>query len=618
MDFADLCRFWNQREKQIAKALPQGTAALADILQAGADAFDLVQRIDRHTISWFDQEGQIVIMYYLIPDARDLDRVLDAYVKTREKQCPFTAVLVHQWTDGEGNWDIFLITEKWAMQHGGRLCGSDHVEERGPQLREDTYTLFACDREFPEPGEEEWVKLLNGPIEGIVTQLETLAQRYNCAQTYRDYLVQWRAQGQLEVQFFLFPDQKDLTPFIYLYRHLKEEPSPVSFVLVECEQEQLRDIFRLSARSYLEHHNRPGHVCGEEGVPGASHVEPIQLDQDKAKIMEKNLCREGNKVWLAGVEGWSSSEKVSSVHAALEQIMRASGESVSYEYLVGISSLAFRMQVGGLCPSSPHPACGYPCINRSLELFSLQSKAHDFDQDKRKVPAELFDVIVQSIDAGLPVSTGEEEDGLIIGYNQESKALIAYHPHTFDGSKPFVIAFDALHKICWGIGVYAKPRNEPIDHQALVIESLKQAVTMARQERADNYDLGFKAWDTYIHTLETQKKLSRAELLGNAWIYECLIQYRQIAAQYLREVSTQFNEAAQPHLKLAADLYDQMARKILIGDKPASEIAPYPQSLGRGQRWTIDKRRDQITRLQQALALEVQAINAIETALACS
>ena len=40
MDFADLCKFWNQRERQIAQALPQGTAALADILQAGADEFD--------------------------------------------------------------------------------------------------------------------------------------------------------------------------------------------------------------------------------------------------------------------------------------------------------------------------------------------------------------------------------------------------------------------------------------------------------------------------------------------------------------------------------------------------------------------------------------------------
>jgi len=345
-------------------------------------------------------------------------------------------------------------------------------------------------------------------------------------------------------------------------------------------------------------------------------VKSIDLNPSKAAL-DKNVSREGDRTWLARVKGWSSSDKVSSVHAALEQVMRAHGESFTYTYLVGISSLAFRMQVGGLCPSSPHPACGYQCINRSLKVFPLESKAYEFDQDKRKVPPELFDVIVQSIDAGLPASTGEEEDGLIIGYNKESKELIGYHPHQFDGKKPFVIAFNALHKICWGIGVYMEARTEPVDHQALAIESLQQAVTMANQETADNYHLGFKAWDTYIHTLETQKKLPHAEMLGNAWIYECLVQYRQIAAEYLKDICAQFSPAAQKHLHQAADLYRQMSQAVLTGDRPTNEIAPYPQSLGRGQRWTKDKRQGQIKRLQKALPLEAQAIDAIEKALAC-
>jgi len=175
--------------------------------------------------------------------------------------------------------------------------------------------------------------------------------------------------------------------------------------------------------------------------------------------------------------------------------------------------------------------------------------------------------------------------------------------------------FNELHKICWGIGVYSASRTESIDQQALVIESLQQAVTMAKQTRAENYDLGFKAWETYIHILETQKKLSHAEMLGNAWIYECLVQYRHIAAQYLHGICAQFSPAAQRHLHQAADVYRKMSQHVLAGDKSASEIAPYPQSLGRGQRWTIDKRQHQIRRLQQALPLEIQAIDAIEKAL---
>ena len=153
-------------------------------------------------------------MLCIIPDPRDLDRILDAYVQTREKQCPSTGTLVYQWTDGEGTWDAFTITLQWAMQHAGRLQGSDVVREPGPQLRMDTYTLFDSDGEFPEPGEDQWVKLLDGPIDGVVTQLEASAQKHDCTQTHKDNLVQWtNPEGQLEVQFFLFPDHKDSAPF---------------------------------------------------------------------------------------------------------------------------------------------------------------------------------------------------------------------------------------------------------------------------------------------------------------------------------------------------------------------------------------------------------------------
>ena len=78
----------------------------------------------------------------------------------------------------------------------------------------DTYTLFDSDGEFPEPGEDQWVKLLDGPIDGVVTQLEASAQKHDCTQTHKDNLVQWtNPEGQLEVQFFLFPDHKDSAPF---------------------------------------------------------------------------------------------------------------------------------------------------------------------------------------------------------------------------------------------------------------------------------------------------------------------------------------------------------------------------------------------------------------------
>ena len=328
--------------------------------------------------------------------------------------------------------------------------------------------------------------------------------------------------------------------------------------------------------------------------------------------------REGKMVWLSGIAGWSSSEKVSSVHAALEAVMRAHGEDFSYDYLVGISSLAFRMQVGGLCPSSPHPCCGYQC-DRALQVVPWRAKGYDFDQNKKKVPKKLFDVIVQSIDSGIPVTTGEEDDGLIIGYDKEKMELTCFHPYHFNGKKSFVIGFKDLHKICWGIGVYTERKTESIDKQELVVDSLKQAVNMAKKGRCENYCVGFKAWEIYISTLKTlnrtQRKIPGEDMLGNAWIYECLVQYRQIAAQYLNTIRDQFEETSKKHLGNAANLYQVISKDILKGGKDLCEIAPYPESLKKGRKWTKEIRQEQVNRLEEALPLEVRAIDEIEKAL---
>ena len=87
--------------------------------------------------------------------------------------------------------------------------------------------------------------------------------------------------------------------------------------------------------------------------------------------MNTTVRREDGRVWLEGVSGWSPGERESSVHAAQAAVMEAVGEDVSYEYLVGVSGLAFRMQVSkdGLCPSSPHSFCGYGCHARSSQCL---------------------------------------------------------------------------------------------------------------------------------------------------------------------------------------------------------------------------------------------------------
>lgn len=333
--------------------------------------------------------------------------------------------------------------------------------------------------------------------------------------------------------------------------------------------------------------------------------------------MNTKIHHEGDKVWLEGIEGWSASEKASSVHAAFEAIMKALDEDISYDYLVGISSLAFRMQIGGLCPSSPHPACGYKCIDRALQVLPWKFKNYGIEQNKIENPIEIYEIIVQSINKGIPVITGEEDDGLIIGYQKEKKEFICFHPWHHNGKKPFVVS--SLAEICWGIDIITERKTETIDHRILVVESLKQAMKMAKKKKVKNYHVGFKAWEQYIKLLkklnEKRHTINDDDILGNAWIYECLVQYRNVAANYLILIEDQFNETVKKHLRNASALYRQISQDILKYDKGLKEITGDYNSLKKSVIWTKEMYHDQMKRLENALPLEIQAINEIERAL---
>jgi hypothetical protein len=101
-------------------------------------------------------------------------------------------------------------------------------------------------------------------------------------------------------------------------------------------------------------------------------------------------------------------------------------------------------------------------------------------------------------------------------------------------------------------------------------------------------------------------------MLGNAWIYECVAQYRKTASEYLHQISEGFDDEQAQLLVEAAKLYERITRTVLKGDKELYEIAPYPWFLVEGQSWSAEMRREQRQRLIDALALEKQAIAKIQ------
>ena len=334
--------------------------------------------------------------------------------------------------------------------------------------------------------------------------------------------------------------------------------------------------------------------------------------------MKTTVHREGDRVWLEGVTGWFVGDQESSVHAAQAAIMQAFGYSTSYDDLLGLSGLAFRMQVhkDGFCGSSPHSCCGYMCIDRSTKSLPWQMKTYGAKPDDAEKVKEARQAVMASIDRGVPVQYGSEEDGVIIGYQKNGDEWVCLHPYKDGGKKPFVET-----KWPWGIAVYTVPKDTLPVQRDLHVASLRQAVTMATTREADGYHLGYAAWEFYItrlKALETADEKTRAgEMQGNAWIYECLAQYRGVAARYLREMAAQYPPAAADHLHRAADLYDEMATRVLTDKEHCVvTVAPYPWGLKAGEQWQPAQIRQQVERLEKALPLEKAAIGEIEQALA--
>lgn len=334
--------------------------------------------------------------------------------------------------------------------------------------------------------------------------------------------------------------------------------------------------------------------------------------------MKTNIRREEDRVWLDGVSGWFCGDKESSIHAAQEAVMQAVGEDVTYDDLVGVSGLAFRMQVSkeGLCPSSPHSFCGYQCVERSVQALPWAIRVFEAKPEDTEKVKEARQDVVESIDRGVPVQYGSEEDGIIVGYQKEGEEWICLHPMRDGGTKTFVET-----QWPWGIAVFPEPKQEVPAPRELAVGALKQVVEMARAEEAEGYFVGFRAWEAYGQRLETldqaDDKARDEAMLGNAWIYECLAQYRGVAGRYLRGVAGAFDAEAADHLLRAADLYGKMSDEVLRdAENCVVTVAPYAWALKEGETWTSDMRQAQIRRMDEAVSLEREAIQEIEQALA--
>ncbi len=332
------------------------------------------------------------------------------------------------------------------------------------------------------------------------------------------------------------------------------------------------------------------------------------------------------RTWIEGIEGFGPGEYASSVHGAQARILQTLGESLSYDDLICYSGFAFRVGVHeAFCPSAGHPCCGFRCIDGSNRALPWKTEFYGaFPDGKETADRPAFEAKVRaavkaSIDRGVPVHYGSEEDGLIIGYGDGGKRWLCVHPCHENGRKTFWLDEGkgmAGGQWPWGIVVWTEPKrdDERVPKRDLTLAALRQAVEMWHTDKNQAYFCGEAAythWLTWLRDVEAGKVADpKAGLHGSGWCYDVLMHSRRIAGRWLDKAAGDFDGEAARQLRIAAAHYTRIHE---IGMKDLK--CPWDLTPG-FDKWTSAMRQQQIARLEAAREHDRAAIEAISKALA--
>lgn len=335
--------------------------------------------------------------------------------------------------------------------------------------------------------------------------------------------------------------------------------------------------------------------------------------------MNTNIKHVSGKVWIDGVDRlqWGIGQENTFI-GALTAAMRAIGEDVNYDYLMGVSGAAFRVQIYRLdwCPSAPDATCGFDCSGPAMEALGYKPIWMWASADKPDEMKKVREAVVESIDKGKPAVAIDlvnvPDWGVIIGYADGGKDFLC--KSYYDKAARPALAL----KWPWAIMLIGEKGVAP-DRKQSLIKSLEIAEMLAVTENFDKYASGFNAYETWAKGLLDDsrfKKLTKEDLSSvthtNAWCYVSLIDARSAAAKYLRAISSEFSSDGAKHISKAADIYEQITNKLSDGLK----YVPFTWELKEDKRWTAEMRHSEAALLKDALTLEKTAITELKAALA--
>jgi len=180
--FQTLNLLWHKKKRSLGKRLQKGVSDLAVVLQPVSEEHKYIQKITDNEIQWVNRDGRIKILFFYIPDPRNHASVSRIYRRTKDVKCSLSCIFVHQWMAGFGNWDVFTLHPQTGLRHWNRFWGQRYLlNDAGPHLRDDTYSLFKCGQDYPLISQRKWAKMLAPSKEKTIHHLGLSAAEHSCS-----------------------------------------------------------------------------------------------------------------------------------------------------------------------------------------------------------------------------------------------------------------------------------------------------------------------------------------------------------------------------------------------------------------------------------------------------
>ncbi len=332
--------------------------------------------------------------------------------------------------------------------------------------------------------------------------------------------------------------------------------------------------------------------------------------------------REKDRTYVTGLEKHSiggDGVHENSMIACIAGVMAALGEEFSYEYLMGVSGMAFRVQVHqpDWCPSAACASPGFDVVPGVMRAtgYRLRSIPVRHDPQPDVSIARTQPQILATIERGIPAIFISEECQLVVGHTVDGKRVVRPYAPNADGYRD-------TEDWPW-VACILDPADLPMDRRQAVATSLRLAVTLARTPQHGEYAGGFRALELWADQLLDESRFATLSeqdwfrpALANGYCYGCLWSSRLAAETYLRSVAEDFEQPVRGQLCEIAGVYQRVHQ--LLGKKRPEYACAWslqPWRIGGLKKWTPAMRLAEADALREALDLERHAIAAVEALL---